>query len=112
MLISIIVHVLGVAAALLAITYLNIGITVESFYTAVVVAVLWGILGFTVRPILNLLTLPINIVTFGLFSFVINALLFWFLSSFVEGFHVSGFIAALAGSLVLTVVSWALHKVM
>jgi putative membrane protein len=57
---------------------------------------------------LGLLTLPINLITFGLFSFILNALLFWFVASFVQGFGVAGFVAALLGSVVLTLVSWVI----
>lgn len=87
------------------------GILVESFYTAVIVAVIWGILGLTVRPVLRLLTFPINLLTFGLFSFVLNALLFWFLATFIKGFHIYGFIPALEGSLILALVAWAVRAV-
>ncbi len=83
------------------------GIVVADFYTAAIVAVIWGLISITIRPILGLLTLPINLITFGLFSFILNALLFWFVASFVQGFEVAGFVAALLGSVVLTVVSWA-----
>lgn len=97
------------AAALLLIAEYVPGIAVGSFYTALVVAVLWGIIGWTLKPLLNILALPINILTFGLFSFIINALLFWLLATFVSGFTVDGFIPALIGSLVLSAVGWGLH---
>ena len=83
------------------------GIAVANFYTAAIVALIWGLISVTIRPILGLLTLPINLITFGLFSFILNALLFWFVASFVQGFEVGGFVAALLGSVVLTLVSWA-----
>jgi len=109
MLMRALIHVVVIAAALLLIAQAVPGIAIASPYTAVVVAVIWGLFGLTVRPLLNLLALPINILTLGLFSFVINALLFWFIASFVQGFSVAGFIPALEGSVLLTVVSWALH---
>ena len=109
---KILIHVLVTAATLLLIAQYIPGITVASFYTAVVVAVLWGIINLTIRPILGILTLPINLLTFGLFSFVLNALLFWFLSNFIAGFHVAGFIPALEGSFILTVVVWVLHSLL
>jgi len=99
-----------VALALLLAAYLVPGITVASFYTALIVAVLLGILNLTVKPILLLLTLPITIVTFGLFALVINGVLLWFLGTFVKGFDVSGFVAALLGAFIITVVSWAGNK--
>jgi len=70
----------------------------------------WGLLGLTIRPILSLLMLPINLLTFGLFSFVLNALLFWFVASFIEGFSVAGFVPALIGSLALAAVSYVVHR--
>jgi putative membrane protein len=110
MIIKILIRVFVTAVALLLISQYVPGITVASFYTALIVAVIWGILGLTVRPVLKILTLPINIITFGLFSFVLNALLFWFLATFISGFAVAGFIPALEGSFILALVSWALHK--
>jgi putative membrane protein len=100
------------AGALLLIARYVPGIAIANFYTALVVAVIWGILGLTVRPVLRLLTLPINIITFGLFSLVLNALLFWFLSTFIKGFVVAGFIPALIGTVILSVVAWVLHVVL
>lgn len=103
------VYVFTTAVALLLISENVPGILVESFYTALIVAVAWGIIGLTLKPVLKLLTLPINILTLGLFSFVLNAFLFWLLSSFIKGFHVYGFIPALIGSAILSVVAWGLH---
>lgn len=109
---KIIIHLVATAAALLLISRLVPGIVVTGFYTARIVATLWGIISWTVRPLLNLLALPINILTFGLFSLVINALLFWFLASFIEGFSVAGFVPALVGSLILSAVSWIVHTML
>jgi putative membrane protein len=107
--IKILIRVLVTAAALLLIAQYIPGIAVASFYTAVIVAVLWGIISLTVKPILTILTLPITILTLGLFSFVLNALLFWLLALFVPGFTVAGFVPALEGSLILMIVAWGLH---
>ena len=107
---GIILRVLAIAGTLLIIAELVPGISVASFYTAVVVAVVWGLFGLTVRPVLSILTLPINIITFGLFSFVLNALLFWFISTIIAGFAVAGFVPALIGSAILSAVGWVLHK--
>lgn len=107
MIIKALAHILANAAALMVMPRFIPGLSVESFYVAAVVALIWGLLSVTVRPILGLLTLPINLITFGLFSFILNALLFWFVASFVQGFGVAGFVAALLGSVVLTIVSWA-----
>lgn len=108
---KLLVHVLGTALTLLVLSRLAIGIEVSSFYIALIVALLWGLMSFTLKPLLMLLTLPLTILTLGLFSFVLNALLFWFLASFVAGFSVDGFIPALIGSVALTLVSSVLHRV-
>jgi putative membrane protein len=107
--VKILLRILITAAALFLIAQYVPGITIESAYTAIVVALVWGLLGVTLRPILHLLTLPINIITLGLFSFIVNALLFWLLSTIIAGFHVAGFVPALVGSVLLAAVSWALH---
>ena len=107
--IKVLIHILGIAGALLLIAEFVPGIAIASFYTALVVALCWGVISLTVRPILGLLTLPINMLTLGLFSFVLNALLFWLLATLVPGFSVAGFIPALQGSVILLIVSWALH---
>lgn len=112
MLIRALIRVLAVAGTLILISQFVDGIQVEDFYTALIVSIIWGIFGLTIKPILTILTLPITIITFGLFSFVLNAFLFWFLASFVQGFSVAGFIPALIGSAILAIVSWALNKVM
>ncbi len=91
--------------ALLLVAYIIPGIVVDGFFTALIVALLLGLLNIFIRPILILLTLPITILTLGLFTFVINALLFWFVASFVEGFEVSGFWIALLGTLLYSLAS-------
>lgn len=108
---KILVHIAATAAALLLMPRFIEGISVAGSYTAVIVALIWGLVSITIRPILGLLTLPINLITFGLFSFILNALLFWFVASFVQGFEVAGFIAALLGSAVLALVSWVVDAV-
>ena len=110
MIMKILIRILATAAALLLLSQANVGITVASLYTALVVAILWGVISLTIKPVLNLLSLRITIISFGLFSFVINALLFWLLSTFVEGFTVAGFIPALMGSVVLSAVAYITHK--
>lgn len=107
---SLIVRFLGTVLAVLLAAYLVPGFSVSGFYSAAIVAVLLGVIGITLKPVLLLLTLPINILTFGLFSFVINAGILYFLASFVEGFSVEGFIPAFLGGVVLAVVQWVLQK--
>jgi putative membrane protein len=88
------------ALALLAVTYIYSGVQVTSYTSALLAAAVIGLLNMFVRPVLVVLTLPVTIVTLGLFLFVINALLFWAASGLLPGFHVDGFLAALIGSLI------------
>ena len=94
--------------SILAAAYLLAGIEVRSFFSALFAAAALGILNAFFRPILLLLTLPINILTLGLFTFVINALLLMMTSGIISGFHVQGFWSAVLGSLVISLVSWLL----
>lgn len=90
------------AAALLAVAYLYRGVEVTSFSAALVAALVIGLLNMILRPVLVVLTLPVTVVTLGLFLFVINALMFWAAASVLDGFYVRGFGAALLGSLIYT----------
>lgn len=93
------------AVALLAVSYLYSGVQVASFTTALLAALVIGLLNVTLRPILVLLTLPVTVLTLGLFLFVVNALVFWSASGLMSGFHVTGFGAALLGSLIYSLLS-------
>ena len=86
---------------MLAATQFIAGFHVESFYAALIAAFVLGLLNAIVRPVLILLTLPVNLITLGLFTFVINALLVWFMSTFVKGVEVTGFLPALMAALFL-----------
>jgi putative membrane protein len=96
---KIIVRWLLLAAALLLVAHLYPGVTVASFTSALIAAFVLGLFNTLVRPLLVLLTLPVTLITLGLFLFVINALMFWAAASVLQGFHVNGFVAALVGSL-------------
>ena len=96
---KIIVRWLLLAAALLLVAYLYPGVTVKSFGAAMIAAFVLGLFNTLLRPILVLLTLPVTLITLGLFLFVINALMFYFAAALLAGFHVNGFFAALIGSL-------------
>ena len=96
---KIVVRWLLLAAALLLVANLYPGVQVASFGSAMVAALVLGLLNTLLRPILVLLTLPVTVLTLGLFLFVINALMFYFAASLLAGFHVDGFAAALIGSL-------------
>ena len=100
------------AAALLAVAYLYSGVVVTSFTGALLAAAVLGALNAVVRPILVLLTLPVTVVTLGLFLFVINALMFWAAASLVSGLNVRGFSAALIGSLIYSVLQLAIDFVL
>lgn len=93
------------AAALLLLTTLYGGVAVSGFGSALIAALVIGLFNTILRPILVVLTLPVTVVTLGLFLFVINALMFWAASGILDGFAVSGFGAALIGSLIYSVLS-------
>jgi putative membrane protein len=93
------------ALALLGVAYLLPGVDVGTFYNAMIAALALGLVNALIRPILLILTLPVNIITLGLFTFVINALLIWLVSTMIQGFVVAGFIPALQAALLLWLVS-------
>src|SRR5881296_1746567 len=95
------------ALALLALPYLVPSVQVDSFTTALIAALLLGFVNSLIRPLIVLLTLPVTVLTLGLFIFVINGLLFWFVASFVKGFSVAGFWSAFFGAIVYALISWA-----
>ena len=92
------------AIALLFVAYVYNGVTVSSFGSAMLAAFVIGLLNTVVRPVLVVLTLPVTVVTLGLFLFVINALMFYIASALLDGFQVRDFIAALVGSLIYSVI--------
>ena len=92
------------AAALLLVAHLYPGVEVKSFGSAMIAALVLGLLNALLRPLLVLLTLPVTVLTLGLFLFVINALMFWAAAGLLDGFYVSGFVGALVGSLLYSVV--------
>lgn len=93
------------AVALLVVAYILPGITVASFGSALIAALVLGLLNALVKPVLVILTLPITVVTLGLFLLVLNALVFWFAGSILKGFQVNGFWWALIGAIVYSIVS-------
>ncbi|MBE9546994.1 MAG: phage holin family protein [Proteobacteria bacterium] len=97
-------------AAIMFASYILDGIHVSGFFSAFFAAAILGILNAFFRPILLILTLPINILSLGLFTFVINALLLKMASGVISGFDVRGFWAAVFGSLIISVVSWFLSS--
>lgn len=106
---NIIINWLIMAVAVIIVAYLLPGVTVSGFWAALLVALVLGILNVFIKPLLLFLSLPINILTLGLFTFVINAILILIASAIVPGFKVAGFWWALAFSIVLTIILYALH---
>ena len=98
--------------ALLIVAYLFPGVQVQDWQAAAVAALVLGLVNMLVKPVLVLLTLPITILTFGLFLLVINALLFWGVGSVVPGVHVNGFWAAVLGALLYSLITWALSAIL
>ena len=108
-----ILRYLGTVAAVYLTVTLVPGITTAGGWTTILlVALIWSVITMLIRPVLAILTLPITILTLGLFSFVLNALLFWAMTLIVPGFAVAGFLPALLGAIVLSVLSWFIHKVL
>jgi len=96
------------AAALAAVAYLMPSVSIASAGAALVAALVLGLVNALIRPLLVLLTLPVTVLTLGLFIFVINGLLFWAVGSFVTGFHVGGFWSGVIGAIIFSVISWLL----
>lgn len=86
------------------------GISIDEPRTAIIAALLFAVINFAVKPILRVITLPLNILSLGLFGLLVNVLLFWFVGSIITGFTVTTFMAAFWGALALTVVNWILDK--
>lgn len=100
------------AVALLVVAYLLPGIAVASFGSALIAALVLGLLNMLVKPVLVLLTLPITLVTLGLFLIVLNALLFWFAGSILKGFQVNGFWWAVIGAILYSIISGLLSTLL
>ncbi len=98
------------ALAILVAAYLLPGVHITSFTTALVVALVLGIINAFIKPVLLILTLPINILTLGLFTFVINAAIIIFVSNLVDGFKVDGFWWALFFGILLSIINSFLHQ--
>src|SRR5688500_9663658 len=94
--------------ALIAVAYLMPSISVSSFGAALVAALVLGLVNAVVRPVLVLLTLPVTVLTLGLFIFVLNGLLFWMVGTWLEGFDVGGFWSGVIGAILFSIVSWPL----
>jgi len=100
------------SGAVLFAAYILPGIRIDGFWYAVAVAIVLGFLNFFLKPLLTILTLPITLVTFGLFLFVINAAIIFLARDLVSGFHVDGFLWAIAFSLVFSVIKSVFDSVL
>ncbi len=98
--------------ALFALPWLMDSIQIDSFTTALFAALVLALVNTLIRPILLVLTLPLTVLTLGLFIFAINGLMFWAASEMVAGFHVAGFMSAVLGALLYSVISWALSALL
>lgn len=107
-----ILRFVGIAAAVYLTVNLVPGITVSGgWMTMLLVALVWSVIITVIKPVLSILSLPITLITLGLFSLVLNALLFWGMTLVVPGFEIAGFWPALVGSVVLSLFSWLIQKV-
>ena len=99
------------ALALFLLPYVFPWVTVDSMGAALIAALVLGLVNALIRPILFLLTLPVTILTLGLFILVINGLLFWWVGSFLEGFRVAGFWSGVFGAIVYSLITWAIAAI-
>ena len=99
------------ALALLGVAYFVPGITVSNFTAALIAAAVIGLVNMLIKPILLILTLPVTIITLGLFIFVINGILFWLVGNFLDGFDVKTLMAGIIGAIVYSVISWVLSAI-
>lgn len=99
-------------AALMALPYLMHSVTVTSVGSALIAALVLGLVNTLIRPVLVLLTLPVTFLSLGLFVLVINALLFWLVATLVDGFHVAGFWSAFLAAILYSIISWALSTLL
>jgi putative membrane protein len=100
------------AAALFALPFLMSSVTVTHIGAALIAALVLGLVNTLIRPVLVLLTLPVTLISMGLFILVINALLFWAVANLVEGFQVSGFWSAFIAAILYSIISWALSTLL
>ena len=96
--------------ALLVVEYLVPGFELSGFQAAIVAAIVIGMVNTLIRPILQIIALPITIMSFGIFAFLINVVLLWVVSKFITGFEIVNFTTAIVASIVLSLVSWFLHR--
>ncbi len=109
---KLLIHWLLLSGGIWLTAYFVPGITVSGFLTSIIAGACLGFINTLIKPILKLITLPINLLTLGLFSVVLNGLLFWALSAVVPGIIITTFIAALIGSIIVALINWAGTKIL
>jgi len=106
------IQIIGISLVIFyGLPYIIPGISVDGGQAALIAAILFAFINFAIKPILKIITLPLNFLSFGLFGLLINVLLFWFVASIVDGFTVVNFMAAFWGAVVMTVANWILDKI-
>lgn len=100
------------SVSFLLVDYLVAGINISDFLTALLVTLIWGFVSVFIKPILHILFLPINLITLGIFTLIINGFLFYAVASLVPGFEVAGFWTAVLGAVLVSIVSFVLGKLL
>ncbi len=106
----IILHWIILSGAVWLTTQIVTGVTVEPVWVALIVGACLTLFNMFLKPVINILTLPLNILTLGIFSLLVNGILFWYLGKFIRGFTVEDFTAAFVGALLVSVINWILNK--
>lgn len=109
---KIVIHWLILSAAVFVTPYVVSGIHVDTVITAIIVGAVLGFINLIIKPIVKLLTLPINILTLGLFGLLLNGLFFWFVAVLIKGFTVDTFVTALIGAFIVSVLNWIGDKIL
>jgi putative membrane protein len=107
---NVVLRLIILTAGIFLASYLVPGVTVEGYGAAFKAAILLGVLNLIAKPVLIILTLPINLLTLGLFTFILNALILWFVGYAIAGFLVAGFFPALLGAIVISILSIVLNR--
>ena len=108
---KIILHWIILSVAVFATTKIISGISVDPIWVSLIVGACLTLFNMILKPIINILTLPINVISLGLFSLIVNGALFWYLGTLIKGFHVTTFYAAFFGALLVSIINWILKKV-
>lgn len=108
---KIIIHWIILSCAVWVTTQIVSDVTVDPIWVALIIGACLTLFNMFLRPIINILTLPLNIITLGFFSLVINGALFWYLGTIIRGFSVNTFTAAFIGALLVSVLNWLLTKI-